>query len=82
MLGSRKAWSGDRGGRGAGKIAVEAGGDAQEAVDMAFFVAGQGRGSWGDTVPSELGQKIAWTTRITIGVVGMITPWNFPIAIP
>ncbi|HUR79033.1 MAG TPA: aldehyde dehydrogenase family protein [Acidimicrobiales bacterium] len=68
--------------REAGKIVVEAGGDVQEAVDMANFVAGQGRSAWGDTVPSELRQKMAWTTRIPIGVVGMITPWNFPIAIP
>ena len=49
---------------------------------MANFVAGQGRSAWGDTVPSELSQKMAWTTRIPIGVVGMITPWNFPVAIP
>jgi acyl-CoA reductase-like NAD-dependent aldehyde dehydrogenase len=68
--------------REVGKIAVEAGGDVQEAVDMANFVAGQGRGAWGDTVPSELSQKMAWTTRIPVGVIGMITPWNFPIAIP
>ncbi len=49
---------------------------------MARFVAGQGRAPWGDTVPSELGSKLAWTTRIPVGVVGMITPWNFPVAIP
>ena len=68
--------------REVGKIVVEAGGDVQEAVDMASFVAGQGRAAWGDTVPSELSQKLAWTTRLPIGVVGLITPWNFPIAIP
>jgi aldehyde dehydrogenase (NAD+) len=68
--------------REAGKVLVEAGGDVQEAVDMALFVAGQGRGSWGDTVPSELGAKLCWTTRQPVGVVGMITPWNFPVAIP
>ena len=68
--------------REAGKVLVEAGGDVQEAVDMAAFVAGQGRGPWGDTVPSELGDKLCWTTRQPVGVVGMITPWNFPIAIP
>jgi len=49
---------------------------------MATFVAGQGRGAWGETVPSELASKLAWTTRQPVGVVGMITPWNFPIAIP
>jgi alpha-ketoglutaric semialdehyde dehydrogenase len=68
--------------REAGKVLVEAGGDVQEAVDMAAFVAGQGRAAWGQTVPSELGDKLCWTTRQPVGVVGMITPWNFPIAIP
>jgi aldehyde dehydrogenase (NAD+) len=68
--------------REAGKILVEAGGDVQEAVDMAYFVAGQGRSAWGQTVPSELGDKLCWTTRQPVGVVGMITPWNFPVAIP
>src|SRR5436853_5320089 len=68
--------------RECGKILIEAGGDVQEAVDMAGFVAGQGRAAWGETVPSELGSKLAWTTRQPIGVVGLITPWNFPVAIP
>jgi aldehyde dehydrogenase (NAD+) len=68
--------------REAGKVLVEAGGDVQEAVDMAAFVAGQGRSAWGETVPSELGDKLCWTTRQPVGVVGMITPWNFPVAIP
>jgi aldehyde dehydrogenase (NAD+) len=68
--------------REAGKVVVEAGGDVQEAVDMAHFVAGQGRSAWGETVPSELGDKLCWTTRQPVGVVGMITPWNFPVAIP
>ena len=68
--------------REAGKVLVEAGGDVQEAIDMADFVAGQGRAAWGATVPSELGDKLCWTTRQPVGVVGMITPWNFPIAIP
>ncbi|HVV35656.1 MAG TPA: aldehyde dehydrogenase family protein [Acidimicrobiales bacterium] len=82
VIAARKAEIASLVSREVGKIAVEAGGDVQEAVDMANFVAGQGRGAWGDTVPSELSQKMAWTTRIPIGVVGMITPWNFPIAIP
>jgi aldehyde dehydrogenase (NAD+) len=68
--------------REVGKVLVEAGGDVQEAVDMAAFVAGQGRAAWGETVPSELANKMAWTTRQPVGVVGMITPWNFPVAIP
>lgn len=69
-------------GREVGKIVVEAAGDVQEAIDMASYVAGQGRAPWGHTVPSELGSKLAWTTRQPVGVVGLITPWNFPIAIP
>lgn len=68
--------------REAGKVLVEAGGDVQEAIDMAAFVAGQGRSAMGQVVPSELGDKMAWTTRQPVGVVGMITPWNFPVAIP
>ena len=68
--------------REAGKVLVEAGGDVQEAVDMGRFVAGQGRAVMGGVVPSELVDKMAWTTRQPVGVVGMITPWNFPIAIP
>jgi aldehyde dehydrogenase (NAD+) len=68
--------------REAGKVLVEAAGDVQEAVDMGRFVAGQGRAATGDMVPSELPGKLAWTTRHPVGVVGMITPWNFPVAIP
>ena len=68
--------------REAGKGLIEGGGEVQEAIDMAAYVAGQGRSAFGDVVPSELRNKMAWTTRIPVGVVGMITPWNFPIAIP
>ena len=68
--------------REAGKVRIEGGGEVQEAIDMAAFVAGQGRSAMGEVVPSELPSKMAWTTRIPIGVVGMITPWNFPVAIP
>src|SRR3954447_22156109 len=82
VLGSRKAELAKLVSREAGKVLVEAGGDVQEAMDMATFVAGQGRGAWGETVPSELASKMAWTTRQPVGVVGMITPWNFPVAIP
>jgi aldehyde dehydrogenase (NAD+) len=66
----------------AGKTLVEAGGDVQEAIDMGRFVAGQGRAPSGHTVPTEMPHKMAWTQRHPVGVVGMITPWNFPIAIP
>ena len=82
VLADRKAELARLVSREAGKILVEAGGDVQEAIDMAGFVAGQGRSAWGETVPSELGSKVAWTTRQPVGVVGMITPWNFPVAIP
>jgi aldehyde dehydrogenase (NAD+) len=82
VLARRKAELAELVSRECGKVLVEAGGDVQEAVDMARFVGGQARSSWGETVPSELGSKLAWTTRIPVGVVGMITPWNFPVAIP
>ena len=65
-----------------GKVLVEARGDVQEGIDIAFLMAGEGRRSFGDTVPSELRDKWAMSVREPIGVVGIITPWNFPIAIP
>lgn len=68
--------------REAGKVLVEAGGDVQEAIDMAAFIAGQGRAAWGTVHPCEMPSKIGFTTRHPVGVVGMITPWNFPVAIP
>jgi aldehyde dehydrogenase (NAD+) len=68
--------------REVGKIGIEAAGDVQEAIDMAGFIAGQGRAAIGATYASELTEKVAWTTRQPVGVVGLITPWNFPVAIP
>jgi aldehyde dehydrogenase (NAD+) len=65
-----------------GKVLVEARGDVQEAVDMGKFIAGEGRRAFGETVPSELRDKWAMTMRQPLGVVGIVTPWNFPIAIP
>jgi len=65
-----------------GKVLKEARGDVQEAIDMAKFMAGEGRRMIGQTVPSELPNKFAMAIRQPIGVVGLITPWNFPIAIP
>ena len=65
-----------------GKVLPEARGDVQEAVDMAFYMAGEGRRLFGVTVPSELPNKFAMAVRDAIGVCGVITPWNFPIAIP
>src|SRR5258708_5254014 len=82
ILLARKAELAELVARECGKILVEAGGDVQEAVAIANFVAGQGRAAWGEPVPSELGSKLCWTTRAPVGVIGMITPWNFPVAIP
>ncbi len=65
-----------------GKVLVEAGGDVQEAIDMSFYMAGEGRRLFGQTTPSELPDKFNMSVRQPIGVVGAITPWNFPIAIP
>jgi acyl-CoA reductase-like NAD-dependent aldehyde dehydrogenase len=65
-----------------GKTLKEARGDVQEGIDFAFFMAGQSRAPVGDTVPSELPRKVSLTVRHPIGIVGLITPWNFPIAIP
>ena len=65
-----------------GKVLPEARGDIQEAIDMTYFMAGEGRRMEGDTVPSESHDKFAMSVRQPIGVVGAITPWNFPLAIP
>ena len=65
-----------------GKVLAEARGDVQEGIDIAFLMAGEGRRMAGDTVPSELPDKWAMSIRQPIGVAGIITPWNFPIAIP
>ncbi len=65
-----------------GKVLKEARGDVQEAIDIAYYAAGEGRRLFGETTPSELPEKFCMTLRRPIGVVGLITPWNFPIAIP
>ncbi|TMK91933.1 MAG: aldehyde dehydrogenase family protein, partial [Actinobacteria bacterium] len=65
-----------------GKVKAEAGGDVQEAIDMSYYMAGEGRRLFGQTTPSELRDKFNMSVRMPIGVVGVITPWNFPIAIP
>lgn len=64
-----------------GKVIEEARGEVQEGIDMAFYMAGEGRRLVGETVPSELQNKFAMSVRAPIGVVGLITPWNFPVAI-
>jgi len=65
-----------------GKVLKEAEGDVQEAVDMAYYIAGEGRRLLGHTPPSELKDKLCITSRVPLGVVAAITPWNFPMAIP
>ncbi|MFV2062047.1 MAG: aldehyde dehydrogenase family protein [Chloroflexota bacterium] len=65
-----------------GKVIAEARGDVQEGIDIAYLMAGEGRRLFGDTVPSELPDKWAMSVREPLGVAGLITPWNFPIAIP
>jgi len=65
-----------------GKVIAEGRGDVQEVIDFYEYAAGEGRRMFGETVPSELPNKMCLTIRIPIGPVGLITPWNFPMAIP
>jgi aldehyde dehydrogenase (NAD+) len=65
-----------------GKVLTEARGDVQEAIDMAYYMAGEGRRMWGQTTPSEMRNKFQMSVRKPHGVCGIITPWNFPMAIP
>ncbi len=65
-----------------GKVLKEARGDVQEAIDILEYMAGEGRRLFGHTTTSELRDKFCMTVRRPVGVVGLITPWNFPIAIP
>ena len=65
-----------------GKVIKETRGDVQEAIDTAYYMAGEGRRMFGPTTPSELPNKFAMAVRQPLGVCGLITPWNFPMAIP
>ena len=65
-----------------GKVLSETRGDVQEAIDTAYYMAGEGRRLFGQTTPSELRSKFAMSVRMPVGVCGMIAPWNFPMAIP
>jgi acyl-CoA reductase-like NAD-dependent aldehyde dehydrogenase len=65
-----------------GKTLKESRGDVQEGIDFCFYMAGEGRRFFGRTIPAELRNKFSMTVRHPIGVVALITPWNFPIAIP
>lgn len=65
-----------------GKVIKETRGDVQEGIDTAFYVAGEGRRLFGETTPAELPNKFAMSVRMPVGVCALITPWNFPMAIP
>jgi len=65
-----------------GKVLPETRGDVQEAIDMTYYMAGEGRRQFGQTTPSELPNKFQMSVRMPVGVAGLITPWNFPMAIP
>jgi alpha-ketoglutaric semialdehyde dehydrogenase len=65
-----------------GKVLKETRGDVQEGIDTAFYAAGEGRRLFGETTPSELPDKFAMSVRTPVGVCALITPWNFPVAIP
>jgi len=65
-----------------GKVLAETRGDVQEAIDMTYLMAGEGRRLYGQTTPSELPDKFAMSVRASIGVAALVTPWNFPMAIP
>jgi len=65
-----------------GKVLAETRGDVQEAIDMTYYMAGEGRRQFGQTTPSEMQNKFQMSVRQPVGVCGLITPWNFPMAIP
>jgi len=65
-----------------GKVLAETRGDVQEGIDTAYYAATEGRRLFGHTVPSELVNKFNMAIRVPIGVAGVVTPWNFPMAIP
>ena len=65
-----------------GKVIAETRGDVQEGINTAYYAATEGRRLFGHTVPSELPDKFAMAIRVPVGVAGIITPWNFPMAIP
>ncbi len=82
LLVKRKKELGEIETREMGKILKEGLGDVQEAIDMAYYMAAEGRRLSGETIPSELPNKDCKSVRVPVGVCGLITPWNFPIAIP
>ncbi|MCS6913506.1 MAG: aldehyde dehydrogenase family protein [Myxococcales bacterium] len=65
-----------------GKALADARGEVTRAGNCLEFFAGEGRRMFGQTIPSELAHNVIYTQRVPVGVVGIITPWNFPLAIP
>jgi aldehyde dehydrogenase (NAD+) len=82
LLARRKSELGQLVAREMGKVLPESLGDVQEAIDMAYYMAGEGRRMYGETVPSELPDKDCKSVREPHGVIALVTPWNFPTAIP
>lgn len=82
MIADRKEGLAQQMTREMGKVLKETRGDVQEAIDMSFYMAGEGRRLFGQTTPSELRNKFQMSIRQPMGVAAMITPWNFPMAIP
>ena len=82
LMTERKQKLGELVTRECGKPIGEGLGEAQEAIDMADLAAGEGFRLYGDTAPSKVPNKLCMTVREPVGVCGLITPWNFPIAIP
>jgi aldehyde dehydrogenase (NAD+) len=65
-----------------GKVLKETRGDVQEAIDMSYYMGGEGRRLYGQTTPAEMPNKFAMSVRQPVGICAFITPWNFPMAIP
>jgi len=82
LLSARKGAIADAMTREMGKVLAETGGDVQEGIDTAYYAATEGRRLFGHVVPSELANKWAMSYRRPIGVAGLVTPFNFPLAIP
>ncbi len=82
LLAERKEVFAEQMTREMGKVLTETRGDVQEAIDMTNYMAGEGRRMFGHTTPSELPNKFCMSVRSPIGVCALITPWNFPMAIP
>src|ERR1041385_1413439 len=81
LLGNKARFTADMT-REMGKVLKEAGGDVQEAIDCTYYTAGEGRRLHGFTTPAEMPDKLAMCVRQPVGLCGLITPWNFPMAIP